>query len=177
MPAGDYRFTINGFYRYGSKDNAWVAHNNGTEGLNALLYIQTGEETRQTPFMSIFDSTAPFTYSPDYTYPDNVTQANVALNLKGAYQQNAVEIALDNDGGELRVGMKKTVATTNDWTCFDNARLYFRKKTDTDGIKSITPFTPLGNATVYDLSGRKNSRSAGVRIIKSGTKSIKIINK
>lgn len=177
MPAGDYRFTINGFYRYGSKDNAWVAHNNGTEGLNALLYIQTGEETRQTPFMSIFDSTAPFTYSPDYTYPDNVTQANVAMNLKGAYQQNAVEIALDNDGRELRVGMKKTVATTNDWTCFDNARLYFRKKTDTDGIKSITPFTPLGNATAYDLSGRKNSRSAGVRIIKTGTKSIKIINK
>ena len=177
MPAGDYRFTINGFYRYGSKDNAWVAHNNGTEGLNALLYIQTGEETRQTPFMSIFDSTAPFTYSPDYTYPDNVTQANVALNLKGAYQQNAVEIALDNDGGELRVGMKKTVATTNDWTCFDNARLYFRKKTDTDGIKSITPSTPIGNGTAYDLSGRKNSRSAGVRIIKSGTKSIKIINK
>jgi alpha-L-arabinofuranosidase len=159
MPQGEYRFTINGFYRYGSIENAWIAHNNGTEGLNAQLYIQADGEKVQTPFMSIFDSTAPFTYSP-YTYPDNVAQANVALNIKGAYQANSVEIKLSTDGGELRVGMQKTLATTYDWTCFDNARLYYRKVVDTDGISGNVQCSMSDNQSAFDLSGRKvNSQS------------------
>lgn len=156
MPKGEYRFTIDGFYRYGSIENAWVAHNNGTEGLNAQLYIQADGETQQTPFMSIFDESAPFTYSP-YTYPDNVTGANVAFNVKGAYQRNAVEIKLSTDGGELRVGMRKTMATTYDWTCFDNARLYYRKGIDTDGINNNVPCSVMNAQSFYDLNGRKIS--------------------
>lgn len=176
MPAGDYRFTINGFYRYGSIQNAWVAHNNGTEGLNAQLYIQADEETITTPFMSLFDTSAPFTYSPDYTYPDNVTQAHLAFNIKGAYQDNSVEIELKTDGGQLRVGMRKTLATTYDWTCFDNARLYYRKKIDTDGINSNVQYPMLNNQTFYDLSGRKmlngkSSRHNGVYIV-NGKKAV-----
>ncbi len=136
MPAGEYRFTINGFYRYGNKGDAWTAHTGGTEGLNASLYIQADEETQQVPFMSIFDETAPFTYSP-YTYPDNVTGANVAFNMKGAYKGNAVEIELKTEGGQLTVGMRKSQAITNDWTCFDNARLYYRKALDPDGIRKV----------------------------------------
>lgn len=156
MPKGEYRFTIDGFYRYGSIENAWVAHNNGTEGLNAQLYIQADGETQQNPFLSIFEDTAPFTYSP-YTYPDNVTGANVAFNVKGAYQRNAVEIKLSTDGGELRVGMRKTMATTYDWTCFDNARLYYRKGIDTDGINNNVPCSVMNAQSFYDLNGRKIS--------------------
>ena len=154
MPKGEYRFTIDGFYRYGSIENAWVAHNNGTEGLNAQLYIQADGETQQTPLMSIFDDTAPFTYSP-YTYPDNVTGANVAFNIRGAYQPNSVETKLSTDGGELRVGMKKAIATTFDWTCFDNARLYYRKGIDADGINSNVPSSVFNAQSVYDLNGRE----------------------
>ena len=157
LPKGDYRFTIDGFYRYGSIENAWVAHNNGTEGLNAQLYIQADGETQQTPFMSIFDESAPFTYSP-YTYPDNVTGANVAFNIRGAYQQNSVEIKLSTDGGELRVGMKKTISTTYDWTCFDNAHLYYRKGIDTDGIESYKQLDSNKFDNIhksYDLTGRQ----------------------
>ena len=156
LPKGEYRFTIDGFYRYGSIENAWVAHNNGTEGLNAQLYIQADGETQQNPFLSIFEDTAPFTYSP-YTYPDNVTGANVAFNVKGAYQRNAVEIKLSTDGGELRVGMRKTMATTYDWTCFDNARLYYRKGIDTDGINNNVPCSVMNAQSFYDLNGRKIS--------------------
>lgn len=174
MPAGEYRFTINGFYRYGSKDNAWVAHNNGTEGLNAQLYILTGDETQQAPFMSIFDSSAPFTYSPDYTYPDNVTQANIAFNMKGAYQCNAVEIKLPSDGGDLRVGMKKSIATTYDWTCFDNARLYYRKGVDPVGINNLGPNFNNNEDFIYDLSGRQmvDAPTKGVYLV-NGKKTIR----
>jgi hypothetical protein len=107
--------------------------------------------------MSIFDESAPFTYSP-YTYPDNVTGANVAFNIRGAYQQNSVEIKLSTDGGELRVGMKKTISTTYDWTCFDNARLYYRKGIDTDGIESYKQIDSNKFDNIhkfYDLTGRQ----------------------
>ena len=151
MPAGSYRFTINGFYRNGSIQNAWAAHTGGTEQLNALLYIQADGETQQVPFMSLFDESAPFTYSPTYTYPDNVSQANLAFNIRGAYQHNAVEATLSTDGGELRVGMMKTVATSTDWTCFDNARLYYHKPVDATSL-NVTPQTRPDKW--YDLQGR-----------------------
>ena len=164
MPAGSYRFTIDGFYRYGSIENAWNAHSNGTEQLNAQLYIEAEGETIQTPFMSIFDESAPFSYSP-YTYPDNVTGANQAFNIKGAYQDNAVEITLDTDGEQLKVGMQKSIATDRDWTCFDNARLYYRKE---DATKIVSPLgeTEEG-AAIYNLAGQRiNKQQKGINIVK-----------
>lgn len=174
MPAGCYRFTIDGFYRYGSKQNAWTEHTGGTEQLCAQLYIQADGETVETPFMSIFDSTAPFTYSPDYTYPDNVTQANQAFNMKGAYHDNAVETMLGADGGQLVVGIRKTVGQAYDWTCFDNAHLYYRKE-DPTGLDKGKWTTDngewqtadgKGGKDIYNLSGqRTNARQRGINII------------
>ena len=166
MPAGYYRFTINGFYRNGSIQNAWTAHTGGTEQLNALLYIEADGQTVQTPFMSIFDSSAPFAYSPDYTYPDNVTQANLAFNIKGAYKDNAVETKLTTEGGELRVGMKKTVATSYDWNCFDNARLYYRKDVDPTGIRATNDAGRTEAETIYNTAGQRlHKLQHGVNIV------------
>ena len=165
MPAGSYRFTINGFYRYGSIQNAWNAHANGTEQLNAQLYIEADGEMIQTPFMSLFDESAPFTYSPDYTYPDNVTGANQAFNIKGAYQGNSVETTLNTEGGQLLVGMQKTIATSYDWTCFDNARLYYRKENQT-GIKRIDKLSSQSVNSIYNLSGQRLSKKQkGINIV------------
>ena len=127
MPAGKYRLTIDGFYRQGSIDKAWADHTAGNEHLNALLYILADGETFTTPFMSLYDESAPFDYAPTYTFPDNVTQANLAFNMKGAYRRNTVEATLTSDSGRLRVGIRKTTAISNDWTCFDNAHLYYSK--------------------------------------------------
>ena len=170
MPAGSYRFTINGFYRYGSTENAWSAHTGGTEQLNAQLYIETEGETIQTPFMSIFDDTAPFSYSP-YTYPDNVTEANRAFNMKGAYQDNSVETMLSVDGGQVKVGMQKTVAREKDWTCFDNARLYYRKDDPTRIDVNHNSRFNIQNET-YNLSGQ---RIVGTRHGASAPKGIYIV--
>ena len=170
MPAGNYRFTIDGFYRYGSIQNAWSAHNGGTEQLNADLYIQADDETVTVPFMSLFDESAPFTYSPDYTYPDNVTGANVALNIKGAYKANAVEAKLTTEGGQLRVGMRKTVAVGSDWTCFDNARLYYRKGGAPVGIKDIVPSSTAKTPSIYNIQGQR------LQTLPTGTPGIYIVN-
>ena len=175
MPAGSYRFTIDGFYRNGNIQNAWTRHTDGTEQLNAQLYIVADGERTQVPFMSLYDTSAPFAYSPDYTYPDNVTQANQAFNIKGAYKQNAVEATLDTEGGQLQVGMQKTVSMDRDWTCFDNAHLYYRKE-DPTGIGKVQDSRFRSLNEVFDLQGRKlpNGRlPRGINIVNKK----KVLNK
>ena len=119
MKAGHYKLTCQGFYRYGSIDNAKTNFKKGTEKLNAVLYMNEA----QKPFVSIFSEDY-YTLDP-YNYPDNVTQANTAFNTYGLYTGNVVEYNLKSDG-DLKIGMKKEVAVDADWVIFDNFRLYYK---------------------------------------------------
>ncbi len=119
MPAGTYTLTCSGFYRNGGRE-AYEAHVNGSEKLLAKLYAGSAE----TPLMSLFDASAPYTNSP-YTYPDNMASANAAFNSKKAYADNTVTIILEQPG-DLRIGLRKEDGIGNDWTCFDNFRLSYK---------------------------------------------------
>lgn len=145
MPAGNYTFTCSGFYRNGGKD-AYNLHVDGTEQLLAELYINDAA----TPFMSLFTDGTGYAYSPTYTFPDNVTQANEAFNTKHLYADNSVDYTLD-DTGTLRLGVRKTVACGSDWTCFDNFKLYY--SLTGSGVENVC----IDNAPVdvYRLDGVK----------------------
>ena len=151
MPAGTYRFQCQGFYRDGDYAVAYPAHNDGSEQLRAVLYVND----RSCPFMSLFDDSAPYTYTP-YTYPDNVWTANSAFNTDGEYTDNFVEYTLD-EAGDLQVGMRKDTYKTHDWTCFDNFRLYYYGKGD--GIREATGDNNAP-VDVYTLSGVKLRENA-----------------
>ena len=151
MPAGTYRFQCQGFYRDGDYAVAYPAHNDGSEQLRAVLYVND----RSCPFMSLFDDSAPYTYTP-YTYPDNVWTANSAFNTDGEYTDNFVEYTLD-ETGDLQVGMRKDTYKTHDWTCFDNFRLYYYGKGD--GIREATDDNNAP-VDVYTLSGVKLRENA-----------------
>jgi len=146
MPAGTYRLTASGFYRYGDKASAYTAHTNGTEQLLAVMYLNDQKQA----FMSLFDASAPYTYSP-YTYPDNVSTANSAFNTKKAYADNAVVYSLPVKG-DLKVGIAKEIGYTNDWNCFDNFKLYYINKAT--GITDVTA-TAATAVDVYTISGVK----------------------
>lgn len=178
MPAGEYIFSCQGFYRYGGIQNASTAHQNGTEALLAKIYIndQTDE------FMSLYDETD---YSLDpYTFPDNVTSANNAFNKEDNYHGNTVTYTL-NETSDLKLGISKTEFISQDWTCFDNFKLYY-KRTNADAIQQIDFEKSMQNADVYTVSGvlvRSGVNSkldiqdlpVGVYILKSGNKSVKIM--
>jgi len=154
LPAGEYRFVLDGFYRQGSIQTAFNAHIKGTERLNAQVYIQTGDTTVAEPLLSLYDASAPYTYYPDYTYPDNMAAAEVAINNHGIYTGNTVQTALGADGGTLRIGIRKTTNVGADWTCFDNARLFYHAPSGNVGI-SVPRAATHPAAAVYDLSGRR----------------------
>lgn len=145
MPAGDYLLTCSGFYRYGNIATAWYAHNSNQEKLLASVYMNENS----TPFMSLFDASAPYTYSP-YTYPDGVTGANQAFNTDRAYANNSVEASL-NAIGSLRIGVRKTTAKSADWNCFDNFRLLYLGNPDEVTAVQAAPRTETVN--VFSVDG------------------------
>ena len=156
MPAGYYRFEIDGFYRNGSISNAYQSHINNREKLNAQMYIEVAGSTNASTLMSLYDRSAPFVYMPEYSYPDNTAGANIAFNIKKAYKENTVIATVENAGATLKVGLKKTVSVGNDWTCFDNARLYYKPFNDTpDAIEEETVEGMQHKQGVYDMTGRK----------------------
>lgn len=149
MPAGDYRLTAQGFYRYGSISVAHTAHEGGTERLLAHLYLNDSESS----FLSLYDDSAPYAYSP-YSYPDDMTSANAAFNANGYYTDNAVTCTLTQQG-DLKVGVAKREPQDYDWACFDNFHLYYLGKPDT-GIGAAHSATGESETVdVYTTSGIK----------------------
>lgn len=169
MPAGYYKFEIDGFYRNGIIANAYKSHVNNTEKLNAQLYIDSDGTISSERFMSLYDDDAPFVYLPTYTYPDNTAGANIAFNMKNAYKANVVVATVENNGATLKVGLKKTVSVGSDWTCFDNAHLYY--KPFNDDPSAIEDLTVSGNSYekgVFDMTGRKVADSFVVGSLPKG---------
>lgn len=172
MPAGEYRFEVDGFYRNGGIAEALSRHADGSETLLANLFVRLGDEMTEAPFVSLYDARAPYVAIPSYTYPDNMTAANIAFNLQGAYKRNSVQATAAKDDVTLRVGFRKTVACPSDWTCFDNVRLYYRPL-DYTGIRGVVPTAEREGQgsdasrgrVAYDLSGRPARQGQGLRIV------------
>lgn len=163
MPAGYYRLQAQGFYRNGNKSTGYSAHKNNREQLLAKLYINTAS----TPFMSLFDESAPYTVSP-YNYPDDIAGANTAFNTDSAYTDNMVTYQLTAEG-DLKIGVQKTTSKSDDWTCFDNLKLYYLGSTD--GISDVRP-SQEASVDVYTIGGVKLrssvSRSEAVKGLDKG---------
>ena len=126
LPNGIYGIQCQGFYRIGGRTDATTRRNNGEEVLNAKYYINNSEGG----LMSIFDGSYAKSYTANYNedkaytvngearyLPNTLSQAANCLR-KNDYQ-NPVVTAVVTDGN-IRLGVKKTVAVSNDWTIFDN---------------------------------------------------------
>lgn len=163
MPAGTYTFSCSGFYRYGGKWSASVAHTNGTEKILAELYANSAA----APFMSLYDSSTSYTASP-YNFPDNVWNANDAFNTKKFYGDNKVTVKLDKRG-DLRLGIRKSEPKYDDWTCFDNFRLTY--VADDSAIDEIYTEVAGRPADVYNVAGicvLRQATAADLRSLQPG---------
>lgn len=128
LPNGYYRLSVQGYYRIGSDGNdASVAAEQyaaGTPELNAYLY---GNDAA-TPLMSIM-ADAKSGEAPEGNYcntsigyvPQGMDGAS-AFFSEGLYHNELVVKVTD---GTLRLGVKKEVASHQDWTIFDNFELYY----------------------------------------------------
>ena len=123
-PAGKYRLMVQGFYRNGKFTDAAKKYNSGTEQLDAILYANSVEK----PLQSIFTEAGKLDVGImideiDGKFPDSMDDA-AQFFLNDKLYLNTIEFTLE-EGEELRLGIKKSVATADDWTIFDNFRLYY----------------------------------------------------
>jgi len=181
LPAGYYRFACQGFYRYGSCENAY-----------ALDTATTGEPTEMKPEIyantnaNKFQSWAEFGTTGEefngYWTPNADAEADQvqyfantmeATNiLFDTYNQNPdgnyVDIYVGEDG-VLRVGVRKTETVAADWTIFDNFHLYYLGQEAPTGI-TIAPADAAhaaAPAAIYDLNGRKfPALQQGINIVR-----------
>lgn len=123
VPNGKYTVEIQGFYRNGDIAPAAAAHVGDTEQLLATLYANSAE----TQLPSIFSEAGKIEEGStadgiEGQFPNNQTQAGHFFNT-GAYNvvlENVIVV-----DGTLKIGVKKSEAVANDWTCFDNVRLTY----------------------------------------------------
>ncbi len=152
LPAGNYLLTCQGFYRAGNSTTS--------KKRNAFLYAN--EETVE--LMSIADESG--------TKPNSMSTASTAFT-NGKYEKNnRLEFSL-KAGEKLRFGIKKSTAVSEDWTIWDNFRLYYLGDGSPveDAILSVgaEPSKPLYN--IQGVTVKQGHLQPGI-YIKGGKKII-----
>ena len=159
MPSGKYELHANAFQRPGAYESVLAPYTAGTAKVTSSLYINSTAATvhhicddRQPSALYTGDG-----YDQklsDGTYIPNTMTGASKYFAKGLYD-SSVSAELATSGGNLRVGIKCTSATSWYWTMFDHFRLYFFGGM-TDGIETVNSEQLTVDSDVwYDLSGRK----------------------
>lgn len=157
MPNGHYKLRAQGFYREGADANWTVApavelRKNGNEHLYAMLYANEKEKQ----IMSIFNEAGKNNDGLDTELgliPNNMSQASSFFS-DGLYWN---ELGVNVTDGTLRIGIKKSVAVSRDWTCFDSFRLYYYGAAfdDDETLIADVSLTHSIPFDVYTVDGRK----------------------
>lgn len=125
VPNGKYTVEVQGFYRNGGYVDAAGKHVDGSEQLLAAAYANTVETPLQSIFAEAGNCEAEGTATTDGiegAFPNNMKAAS-AFFTAGLYN-NVIENVVVVDG-TLTVGVRKSEATANDWSIFDNFRITY----------------------------------------------------
>lgn len=132
LPEGNYRVSLQGFYRAGLEGPALEAKQSGNEPLNAELYVTTNSKTTTSKIQSIFTGAPTEKQNADgeinlgqWWVPNTMAAAAIYFE-KGYYQENSIEVAVTT--GKLRIGIRKTTTIRRDWMMFDNWKLEYLGK-------------------------------------------------
>ena len=125
VPNGVYELTMQGFYRNGGYADAATARTNGTEALNAILYMNDTEVALPSIFEGAGKSGTTGVNTAHGYIPNGQGDASAYFNANnyGNYQVGPISVTVTD--GTLRIGVKKSTEVTNDWTVFDNFKLLY----------------------------------------------------
>jgi hypothetical protein len=128
LPKGRYRLSVQGFYRpEGDSEEAYWAHQNGTERLTAYLYAGETQTLLVSVYSEAMTSTEGTRQQHDGKFfPDNSTSAAAAF-AEGLYQGNSIEFEAD---GSVTIGIRSEEAGTNNYCAFDNFKLEYATSID-----------------------------------------------
>ena len=178
LPAGYYLAKVQGFYRRGSSDNDYAIYmsENPDSALNAFLYTTSFSQyglavTDSTTIQPIADGAiesglggATAQFGSDKVVP-NTMESAVYWFDEGYYSEPSV-IAEVSEGGILRIGVKKTVTISADWSIFDNFQLFYLGTEAPVAIDAIEEAAPVFTEGIFNLAGQRiNSLQKGINIV------------
>ena len=122
-PDGVYEVSMQGFYRDGGYDAAAALKEAGNEALNAYLYANDQSVALPSIFSQAGKCGEQGVNQSTYGYiPNSQSDASYYIH-NGLYATGPLRFIVKD--GYLRVGVRKTVSVTNDWTIFDNFKLVY----------------------------------------------------
>ena len=147
MPSGKYQYTVDAFQRPGEPSEVYTAYTNGTNNVNAVMYINsTSQKIKHVVEgqQSASISNGEFT-TADNTYIPNTMEAGSNYMARNKYN-NVMQGEFP--AGNLRIGLRGTVSNTYYWTMADNFKLYYlgsdgvvaslKEQLEEDGFNRIT---------------------------------------
>ena len=171
LPEGTYKLTVQGFYRQGSAVDDYKNFKEETPAYNAYLYAIGEGDSCKAPIMCISEgavdgsasyggSTAPVDEEGTLgiIVPNSMEAANFWFE-GGQYMPNEkfntviVKVGAD---GKLRIGVKKEVTISTDWSIFDNFTLTYYGKDSKQVVSEIEGTETAGDAapvSITTLSG------------------------
>jgi len=174
LPAGYYIVKVQGYYRRGSADNENAIHAaNPDSALYTFLYATTPSDSVKHNICGInsgavAESLGGSTSTVAGGIIPNSMEAAVYWIDAGYYAGNEVVIKV-NEGETLRIGVKKEVHLSTDWSLFDNFQLFYTgSECPSTGIEEIiaTGGKAFGKQGIYNLAGQKlTAPQRGLNII------------
>lgn len=179
LPAGFYRFAVQGFYRDGSCETAYTNSTTIDEEtgeasnvLNAKLYANEMQSDIQS-WANFFVKGEQFNgyWSPNATdetveaedvlfFANTMEAANILFDQKQLnVDGNSVDFYLDGTQ-DAKLGIRKDTTISADWTIFDNFHLYYIGKDAPTAIEQVTESIASRStlhSSLYTLSGQRVS--------------------
>ncbi len=188
---GYYTVTLQGFYRYGDYNpneteatpGAGYAHAEGTEELNAVLYVKTSEVSDAVALKSIFDGAQTDALGVGGEVQAEGTEGYIPNNMEAAAAYFNAELYTNTlsfqvgEDGNATIGIRKDNGLINDWTIISNWQLFYHGTTAPDAVQDLEAKT-AGNVTIYGIDGRQQSQlRRGINIIRTNGQVNKVLVK
>jgi hypothetical protein len=135
LPNGSYQLSVQAFSRPGGNNVAYPAYVGGTNSVTAELYVNDDASTVGNIYAYTGNTTAAKVSSgsfpdykcvvdggTDYWVPNGMEGANLYFADENVYKTTVAALVED---GNLRIGFRDETYTADQWTIFDNFRLYY----------------------------------------------------
>ena len=132
LPAGNYELKVQAFQRTGTNADAYSQYTNGTNNVNAVIYINNGSQKikhwASEPSTSALSNEGTGDWMNDYKAAEGVYLPNSMAGARVHFDTGAYEnsVLVNVSDGTLKFGFKgNQTGKSYWWTIFDNFRLYY----------------------------------------------------
>jgi tetratricopeptide (TPR) repeat protein len=177
LPKGDYEVTVHTYYRAGYYDEEYALFQSaGAEATHlTTLYAKTADQTYETKVMNLFEGASPTKVADENCYqyssgdingwyaPDGTTPT-AAWFADGRYL-NTLPFRIEEEGGNVTIGLEKTEILPNDYEVVGAWHLYYLGDANAIDWSHLLQ-KETEETVIYNLNGQRLSApQRGINII------------